>query len=170
MGSDWYTFSSTTAAAIPVPKDALQQPFDLPGFKLMTVHHEHYDKKRGLSYEYHGAMICLAETELCFVSFEVIGPYEIPKYESRCKRMKHLDAFMPADTREQLVGAFKKYTGREPEFEPGFWTMTCVAGEYYVGLHTTWSLGENDTIHDGSCDEFSFSVDKNYSDEVVNQD
>ncbi|KAF9310363.1 hypothetical protein BG006_004835, partial [Podila minutissima] len=62
---DWYSFTSITAAAIPVPKEALQQPFDLHGFELMTVMHEHYDDDlEDFRKEYHGTMICLADTEL----------------------------------------------------------------------------------------------------------
>ncbi|KAG9064486.1 hypothetical protein KI688_003676 [Linnemannia hyalina] len=124
MGADWYNFVSMTAAAIPVPKEALQQPFNLPGFKLMTFMHEHYDNKLKEDYnEYHGAIICLADTELLFSSVYVIGPYEIPLYQASCKRMKHLDALMPAGIRESLVSAFEKYTGRKPDVVPGFWTI-----------------------------------------------
>src|SRR5690242_16733688 len=102
MGIDFqYTFNSTTAAAIPVPKEALRQPFDLQGFKLMTVMHETYDimldEDRD---EYHGAMICLADTELLPLSIRVSSSSEIRDHEARCMRMKNLDAFMPADTRD----------------------------------------------------------------------
>ncbi|KAF9990026.1 hypothetical protein BGZ75_004014 [Mortierella antarctica] len=164
MGSDWYNFVSTTAAAIPVPKDALQQPFDMQGFKLMTSMHEHYDENLDLSYEYHGALICLEDTELTFTSLEVIGPYEITETPSECKRMKHLDALMPADTREKLTGAFEKYTGHKPDVVPGFWTVSAVS-KWSVQLHTTWCLGDKGSIvagqgFGGSCEEYSFTVDQ----------
>ncbi|KAF9544504.1 hypothetical protein EC957_011900 [Mortierella hygrophila] len=124
MGADWYDFVSMTAAAIPVPKEALQQPFKLRGFKLMTFMHEHYDDELEEHHnEYHGAMICLAGTELLLSSVEVIGPYNIEEHKASCKRMKHLDAFMPAGTRERLVNAFEKYTGRKPDVVPGFWAQ-----------------------------------------------
>ncbi|KAF9382749.1 hypothetical protein CPB97_006978 [Podila verticillata] len=111
-----------TAAAIPVPKNALQKPFDLQGFKLMTVLHEHYDDElEDFHDEYHGAMICLADTELLPTSVEVIGPYEIENHQAECKRMKHLDALMPADTSDRLVSAFEMYTGCKPDVVPGFW-------------------------------------------------
>ncbi|KAF9083090.1 hypothetical protein BGX29_003395, partial [Mortierella sp. GBA35] len=123
MGADWYTFTSITAAAIPVPKEALQRPFDLQGSRLMTFQHERYDDElKEFGNEYHGAMICLADTELIPTSVEVIGPYEIENHQAECKRMKHLDAFMPADTRDRLVSAFETYTGRKPDVVPGFWT------------------------------------------------
>ncbi|KAG9064473.1 hypothetical protein KI688_003663 [Linnemannia hyalina] len=158
MGADWYNFVSMTAAAIPVPKEALQQPFNLPGFKLMTFMHEHYDNKLKEDYnEYHGAIICLADTELLFSSVYVIGPYEIPLYQASCKRMKHLDALMPAGIRESLVSAFEKYTGRKPDVVPGFWTIGATS-EYDVQLHMTWSLGTDERIYDGDCDTFCFTV------------
>ncbi|KAG0008791.1 hypothetical protein BGZ82_004424 [Podila clonocystis] len=156
MGADWYQFISITAAAIPVPKEALQQPFDLQGFKLMTIMHEHYDDEKFVD-EYHGAMICLADTELLPTSVEVIGPYEIINHEVECKRMNHLDAFMPADTRDRLVSAYEEYTGRKPDDVPGFWTV-CATSEYFVELHVTWSLGAQDSIVGGDCRRLGFSV------------
>ncbi|KAF9308973.1 hypothetical protein BG003_010363 [Podila horticola] len=128
MGSDWYNFISITAAAIPVPKEALQQPFDLQGFKLMTVLHEHYDDEiEEFHDEYHGAMICLADTEPLPTSVVVIGPYNIENEKAECKRMRHLDTFMPADTRDRLVSAFETYTGRKPDVVPGFWTLSATS-------------------------------------------
>ncbi|KAF9537760.1 hypothetical protein EC957_007691 [Mortierella hygrophila] len=142
MGADWYTFVSMTAAAIPVPKEALLQPFNLPGFKLMTFMHEHYDKKLDEDYnEYHGALICLADTELLFSSLYVLGPYEIPEYQASCKRMKHLDAFMPAGTKDRLVSAFETYTGRKSNVVPGFWVV-----------------GATSKIDAGDCEQFFFAV------------
>ncbi|KAG0305751.1 hypothetical protein BGZ97_000988 [Linnemannia gamsii] len=156
MGADWYTFVSTTAAAIPVPKEALQLPFDLQGFKLMTVQHNYYDEKRqGFGEEYLGAMICLENTELLLTSLEVMGPYEIKIHEAQCKRMKHLDAFMPADARDRLVSAFETYTGRKPHVVPGFWAMS-VTCDYFVRLHTTWSLPPLDRIVGEHCVRFGF--------------
>lgn len=166
MGADWYFFTSITAAAVPVPKEALQQPFDLQDFKLMTVLHEHYDDNLDdFCDEYHGALICLADTELLPISVEVIGPYEIENHEAGCKRMKHLDAFMPAATRERLASAFETYTGRKPDVMPGFWTVSATS-EHLVELHTTWSLGAQDTIVGEDCDRLCFSVqrDANESD------
>ncbi|KAF9283286.1 hypothetical protein BGZ88_010556 [Linnemannia elongata] len=161
MGSDWYSFISTTAAAIPVPKDALQHPFDLKGFKLMTVGHEHYNKKLDkFGYEYHGAMICLADTEWVATSAEVIGPYYIEYHQAECKRMEHLDAFMPADTKDRLVKAFETYTGRMPDVVPGFWTVSA-SSYHFVELHTTWSLEAEDSIVDGDdCGRLRFSVQR----------
>ncbi|CAO3572808.1 unnamed protein product [Mortierella alpina] len=163
MGADWYDFFSTTAAAIPVPKDALQQPFDLQGLKLMTVMHDHYDEDLEESHqEYHGAMICVADTELYCVSVEAMGPYETTTRLSGCQRMKHLDGFMTAETRERLIGAFETYTGHKPDVKPGFWTLSATA-KHHVNLHTTWSLKDKERIvdghaFDGSCEDFSFSV------------
>ncbi|KAF9142380.1 hypothetical protein BG015_000944 [Linnemannia schmuckeri] len=167
MGADCYTFISITAAAIPVPKEALQRPFDLQGFKLMTVQHECYnDELEEFSNEYHGAMICLEDTELFRTSIEVIGPYEIRDHQAECKRMEHLDAFMPADTRDRLANAFEAYTGRKPEVVPGFWTLSATEW-YFVDLHTTWSLEAQDSIVGKNCERFCFSVwqdtDGNYA-------
>ncbi|KAF9367832.1 hypothetical protein CPB97_005274 [Podila verticillata] len=160
MGSDWYTFTSITVAAIPVPKNALQKPFDLQGFKLMTVLHEHYDDElENLHDEYHGAMICLADTELLPTLVKIIGPYEIMDHKAEYKRMKHLDAFMPADTSDRLVSAFEMYTGCKPDVVPGFWTVSATS-DYLVDLHTTWSLGAQDSIVDGDCYRFSFYVEQ----------
>ncbi|KAG0293288.1 hypothetical protein BGZ96_003054 [Linnemannia gamsii] len=164
MGADWYTFTTITAAAIPVPKEALQRPFDLQGFKLMTVLHEHYDNELGKHrYEYHGAMICVADTELHPLSVQVIGPYEIENHEARCMRMKHLDALMPADTRDGLLRAFETYTGSKPDVTPGVWAVGATSG-YLVKLHTTWSLGAEDIIDDGNCDSMCFSVQRDADD------
>ncbi|KAG0096581.1 hypothetical protein BGZ93_004309 [Podila epicladia] len=158
MGADWYTFASITAAAIPVPIEALQQPFDLQGFKLMTVLHEQYDDEdEDFHDEYHGAMICLADTELDPSSVEVIGPYEITSHEAECKRMKHLDAFMPADTKDRLVRAFEMYTGRMPDDVPGFWTVS-TSSKHCMEIHTTWSLGAQESIAGRDCDRFGFTV------------
>lgn len=160
MGSDWYTFISITAAAIPVPKEALEQPFNLQGFKLMTVLHEHYDDKLDdFRDEYHGAMICLADTKLRPSSVEVIGPYEITEHQADCKRMKHLDAFMPADTRDKLVNAFETYTGRRPDVVPGFWTVSATSS-HRVELHRTWSLMAQKRIAGEDCRSFCFSVQR----------
>lgn len=164
MGADWYHFKSTTVAAIPVPKDALQQPFDLQGFKLMTVGHEHYDEDlEDIRAEYHGALICVAETELHSISLEALGPYEIEEKVSGCKRMRHLDGFMPADTREKLRDAFETYTGHKPDVAPGFWIVSSVCDDFE--LHTTWSLPDDASIvggHEfgGRCERFSFSVNQ----------
>ena len=159
MGADWYTFVSITAAAIPVPKEALQQPFDLQGFKLMTFMHEHYDNElKDYHDEYHGAMICLGDTKPLITSAEVLGPYEIKNHQASCKRMKHLDAFMPADTRDRLISAFETYTGRKPDVVPGFWTVGATS-EYMWDLHTTWSLGPQESIVDGYCERFCFTVE-----------
>ncbi|KAF9575255.1 hypothetical protein EC968_003896 [Mortierella alpina] len=175
MGADWYHFFSTTVAAIPVPKDALQQPFDLQGFKLMTISHDHYDQDLDVCsneyHEYHGAMICLADTQLSHsVELKVIGPYQIEEEPVASKRMKHLDGFMPAYTRESLIGAFERYTGHKPDVVPGFWTVSS-ACKYAVKLHTTWSLGDDESIvgghaFDGECENFSFHV----SQDKVDQD
>ncbi|KAG9064479.1 hypothetical protein KI688_003669 [Linnemannia hyalina] len=161
MVHHWYEFGSMTAAAIPVPKEALQQPFNLPGFKLMTFMHEHYEREpeEELYNEYHGAIICLADTELLFSTVYAIGPYTIPRYQASCKSMKHLDAFMPAGTREILVSAFEKYTGRKPDVVPGFWAIGSTS-QYRVQLHTTWSLGTDERIDDGDCDTFGFAVEQ----------
>ncbi|KAF9539836.1 hypothetical protein EC957_004929 [Mortierella hygrophila] len=162
MGADWYTCISFAVAGIPVPKEALQQPFDLPGFKLMTVLHEHYNVNSELENitVYHGAMICLANTELLPTSVEVIGPYNIEKHKASCKRMKYLDTFMPADTKDKLVSAFETYTGRKPDAVPGFWVV-CATSEYLVDLYTSWSLGTYDSIVDGdSCDDICFTVEQ----------
>ncbi|KAG0273439.1 hypothetical protein BGZ95_010747 [Linnemannia exigua] len=159
MGADWYSNISITAAAIPVPKEALQRPFDLQGFKLMTVQHEHYhDKFDEFCDEYHGAMICLADTELLPTLVEVLGPYEITDHQAECKRMKHLDAFMPKDTRDRLVGAFKTYTGRKPDAVPGFWTVSATS-KYLVQLHATWTLGTQGSIAEKDCN-FCFSLEQ----------
>ncbi|KAG0348535.1 hypothetical protein BG005_011485 [Podila minutissima] len=158
MGADWYSFISITSAAIPVPKEALQQPFDLQGFKLMTVLHERYDDElKGFRDEYHSAMICLADTELLPTSVEVIGPYGIKNHQAECKRMEHLDAFMPADTRDRLVSAFETYTGHKPDVVPGFWTLSA-SSKYLLDLHTTWSLGAQESIVGRHCDRLCFSV------------
>ena len=159
MGADWYSFTSITVAAIPVPKEALQQPFDLHGFNMMTVHHECYDRELDeWCLEYHGAMICLADTEWIPTSIDVIGPYEITDRRVECKRMKHLDVFMPADTRDRLISAFETYTGRKPDDVPGFWTMS-TTNWYLVDLHTTWSLGAGNRIASGDCDGFCFLLE-----------
>ncbi|KAG0373381.1 hypothetical protein BGX24_011767 [Mortierella sp. AD032] len=154
MGADSYLFTSTTAAAIPVPKEALQRPFDLHGFKLMTVKHWSFDDK--FRNEYYGAMICLADTELCPTSIELIGPYEIVNYQAQCERMRHLDEFIPADTRDKLASAFETYTGHKPDVVPGFWAVidTCSSLE----LHSTWSLDTQDRIAGKNCDRFGFYV------------
>ncbi|KAG0043435.1 hypothetical protein BGZ83_011410 [Gryganskiella cystojenkinii] len=159
MGADWYTFISITAAAIPVPKEALHQPFDLQGFKLMTVQNEHYDDESNTCVnEFYGAMICLADTELVPTSIQVIGPYETTEHKTTCARMKHLDALMPADTRDKLASAFERYTGRELDVVPGFWTVIA-SSKYGLDLHTTWSLEAEGRIADKDhCDEFCFSV------------
>ncbi|KAG9064493.1 hypothetical protein KI688_003683 [Linnemannia hyalina] len=149
-------------AGIPVPKEALQQPFNLPGFKLLTVLHEHYNVNAELENitVYHGAMICLAETELHPTSVEVIGPYGIEEHKASCKRMKHLDAFMPADTKDRLASAFETYTGRKPDAVPGFWVV-CATFEYLVELCTVWSLGTYDSIVDGdNCHNVCFTVEE----------
>ncbi|KAK3846622.1 MAG: hypothetical protein J3R72DRAFT_486437 [Linnemannia gamsii] len=157
MGADSYLFTSTTAAAIPVPKEALQRPFDLHGFKLMTVKHGSFDNK--FRNEYYGAMICLADTELCLISTEVLGPYEIPYCEVACKRMKHLDALMPTDTRDRLVSAFETYTGRKADVMPGFWAVSDTSSYCSnLELHSTWSLDTQDRIAGKNCDRFGFYV------------
>ncbi|KAG0375464.1 hypothetical protein BGX24_009053 [Mortierella sp. AD032] len=153
MGADWYNFYSVTVAAIPVPKGVAA-----PGFKLMTIMHQHYDIK--LQYrrdEYHGAMICLADTGLHPKSVEVIGPYEIERHKVECMRMKHLDAFMPVDAKDKLASAFETYTGRKPDVVPGFWT-TCATSTYLMDLHTTWSLGIQDSIVGKDCGRLRFSM------------
>ncbi|KAG0011981.1 hypothetical protein BGZ81_001827 [Podila clonocystis] len=160
MGADWYTFASITAAAIPVPKEALQHPFDLQGFKLMTVLHGHYDAElRNFRPEYHGAMICLADTELLPTLLEVIGPYGIRTHKAAYKRTSYLDKFMSADTRERLVSAFEAYTGHKPDVEPGFWTASATS-HYLVELHTTWSLGAQGSIVGRDCESFGFFVQR----------
>ncbi|KAF8927395.1 hypothetical protein BGZ47_002165 [Haplosporangium gracile] len=160
MGAGSYDFVSITAAAIPVPKEALQRPFDLQGFKLMTVQVEHYDDEtKDYGSEYHGALICLADTELAPTSIVVIGPYEIMHHQAECKRMKHLEAFMPAETRDRLASAFETYTGRKPDVVSGFWTVSA-SSSYSVDLWTTWSLEELDRIVDGRGDRFCFIVER----------
>ncbi|GJJ78338.1 hypothetical protein EMPS_10697 [Entomortierella parvispora] len=166
MGSDWYTFCSTTAAAIPVPKEALKQPFDLPGFKLMTIVRETQDEYRKYEYnEYHGALICLEETELIVSSVEVIGPYEITSHQVESKRMTHLDAFMPEDVRKRLTSACEAYLGRQPDDVPGFWNVSSTKS-YFVELHSTWSLGAMDTVagEDSDLERFCYSVDRSGDD------
>ncbi|KAG0248998.1 hypothetical protein BGZ95_007748, partial [Linnemannia exigua] len=64
-------------------------------------------------------MICLANTELHPTQIEVIGPYEIEHHQAEYKRMKHLDAFMPADIKDKLISAFETYTGLKPDDLPG---------------------------------------------------
>ncbi|KAK3821133.1 MAG: hypothetical protein J3Q66DRAFT_332687 [Benniella sp.] len=158
MGADWYDFICYTVAGIPVPKEALLQPFELQGFKLITVHHEHDDEEQDeCRDEYHGAMICLASTELIPSPIEAIGSYEIERYEVRCWRVRHLDVFMPADTKESLVKAFETYTGRKPAVVPGFWSLSA-SSEYFIKIHTTWSLGEG-SILGKDCDYLCYSVD-----------
>lgn len=158
MGADWYTFTSITVAAIPVPIETLKQPFDLQGFKLLTVQLELYDNKReDVINECHGAMICLADTELLPISVMAIGPYEIEVYTAVCKRMKHLDAFMPAAIRDSLATAFETYTGCKPDVVPGFWTVSATT-DYVMDLHATWSLEAQNSIVGGDCRYFSFSV------------
>ncbi|KAF9349096.1 hypothetical protein BGX34_002057 [Mortierella sp. NVP85] len=157
MGADWYSFTCITAAGIPVPKEALQQPFEMQGFKLITVQHEHYNEEEDNYDEYHGAMICLASTELISTPVDVIGPYEIERHGVRCWRVGYLDAFMPADTKDRLVNAFETYTGRKPAVVPGFWTISS-SSSYLMGLHTTWSLGGG-RILGKSCEHIDFSVD-----------
>jgi hypothetical protein len=78
MGWDYYDLSNTVVAGIPVPEEALRQPFDLPGFKLMTAGREvTYSEDREDYHEYRGAIICLVDTELLFTSVNVKGPYTI---------------------------------------------------------------------------------------------
>ncbi|KAF9908686.1 hypothetical protein EC991_009614 [Linnemannia zychae] len=157
MGADWYTFFSITSAAIPVPKEALQKPFDLQGFNLMTVHHECYDEElEDYFIEYHGAMICLGDTDMPTPSIEATGPYEITDHEVVCTRMKHLDRLMSADIRDGLISAFETYTGDKPDVVPGFWTLSSTKPRF-VELYTTWSLEDN-RIVSGNCDGFFFSV------------
>ncbi|KAG0253419.1 hypothetical protein DFQ27_007420 [Actinomortierella ambigua] len=154
MGAD-----CTAAAAIPVPKEALLQPFHLPGFKLMTVRHEREDVKLEMCFnEYLGAFICVEDTVMLRTMANVIGPYEIEEHKVVCRKMKHLDAFMPAETRDRLASAFETYTGRKPDVEPGFWVVSASDG-YFVKLQSTWSLGEDERIVDTEeCDNISFSV------------
>ncbi|KAG0253418.1 hypothetical protein DFQ27_007419 [Actinomortierella ambigua] len=158
MGADWYSFTTTAAAAIPVPKEALLQPFHLPGFKLMTVRHDEYDERLEVCFnEYYGALICLENTTLPPGSMDVIGPYQITRHKAQCTRVKHLDEFMPAETRDRLVNAFETYTGRKPDVVPGFWVVSA-SSDYSVGLKLTWSLGENERIVGTESDDFQFSV------------
>ncbi|KAF9908687.1 hypothetical protein EC991_009615 [Linnemannia zychae] len=158
MGADWYTFFSITAVAIPVPKEALQKPFDLQGFKLITIHHEHEDYKLRKSYnEYHGAMICLEDTDMCTSSIEVIGPNEIRRHRAVCTRMKHLDTLMSADIRDSLISAFEAYTGDKPDVVPGLWTLNST-NPTFVELHKTWTLKAQEKIASGDCIEFFFSM------------
>ncbi|KAG0310263.1 hypothetical protein BG000_007126, partial [Podila horticola] len=122
--------------------------------------HEHYDDEiEDFHDEYHGAMICLEDTELLPTLVEVIGPYEIENHQAECKRMRHLDAFMPADTRDRLVSAFETYTGRKPDVVPGFWTVSATS-KYLLDLHTTWSLGPQESIVGEDCRRFCFSVQR----------
>lgn len=147
MGADWYTFSSYTAVAIPVPKEALRKLFDIPGFKLMTIEALHYDSDNG-GREYnqcHGALICLSETQLFPTSVKVIGPYVIEHHEATCERLQHLDVLMTGEIKRQLLDAFETYTGRQSENMPGFWTV-CATRDDFVGLQTTWSLEVTATI------------------------
>ncbi|KAF8927443.1 hypothetical protein BGZ47_002157 [Haplosporangium gracile] len=117
----------------------------------MTFQDEYYDDELNeFVEEYRGAMICLADTELAFISVEVIGPYEIKNQKAECKRMEHLDAFMPAETRNRLTGAFETYTGHKPDVVSGFWTVSATSS-YYVNLHTTWSLEKQDSTVDEDC-------------------
>ncbi|KAG0270680.1 hypothetical protein DFQ27_000030 [Actinomortierella ambigua] len=159
MGADWYSFATTTAAAIPVPKEALLQPFHLPGFKLMTVRQQSYDRELKVWFnEYHGALICLEDTMLPARWIEVIGPYEITRHQVECRRIRHLDAFMPAETRDRLVNAFETYTGRKPDVVPAFWAVSATR-DYLVKLQSTWSLGEDGRIvGTEKCDKLHFSV------------
>ncbi|KAF9349093.1 hypothetical protein BGX34_002054 [Mortierella sp. NVP85] len=159
MVSDWYDFTCITAAGIPVPKEALQRPFEMQGFKLITVQHEHYDKEEDEYHDnYHGAMICLASTELIHTPVEVIGGiYEIQHHQVICWRVGYLDVFMPADTKDSLVNAFETYTGRKPAVVPGFWTISA-SSSYFMDLHTTWSLGGGRILGE-DCEYLNFSVD-----------
>ncbi|KAF9161593.1 hypothetical protein DFQ26_004388 [Actinomortierella ambigua] len=159
MGADWYSFTTNAAAAIPVPKEALLQPFHLPGFKLMTVLREGYDERLDVCFnEYLGALICLEDTMLPAEWIGVIGPYEITENKVECWRIKHLDAFMPAETRDRLVNAFETYTGRKPDAVPGFWVVSATC-RHHVELQSTWSLGEDGRIvGTEECEYFCYSV------------
>ncbi|KAF9324230.1 hypothetical protein BG006_000737 [Podila minutissima] len=114
----------------------------------MTVLHERYDDElKDFRDECHGAMICLADTELLLTSVKVIGSYGIKNHQAECKRMEHLYAFMTVDTRDRLVSAFETYTGHKPDVVPRFWTVSA-SSKYLLELHTTWSLGASlaDTV------------------------
>ncbi|KAG0085134.1 hypothetical protein BGZ93_004214 [Podila epicladia] len=136
----------------------MQQPFNMQGFMLMTLQHEGYDGElENFRDEYHGAMICLADTKLLPTLVEVIGPYGIENHQAECKRMEHLHAFMSADTRDRLVSAFKMYTGCKPDVVPGFWTVSATS-KYLVGLYATSSMGAHDSIVGSHCGGLCFSV------------
>ncbi|KAF9920709.1 hypothetical protein FBU30_009368 [Linnemannia zychae] len=158
MGYDYCTVSNITAIGIPVPIEALQKPFDLGGFKLMVVVHVHYNKERNLEYlEYHGAIICLEDTQLHYSSIDIVNAYDLTENYVNCKRMEHLDTYMPSNIRGILISAFESYTGHKPKVMPGFWSI--LASGDYVELHTTWSLGADEVISDGSCERFWFFIE-----------
>jgi len=157
MGAASYTLSCYTVSAIPVPKGALQKPFDLQGFKLMTIADimKYDEKSEDENPEYHGALICLPNTQPFLTSVDVIGPYEITNHKAECRRVVHLDTFMPADARGRLMSAFETYTGRKSEDVPGFWTV-CASGSVFVQLHTTWSLGATGRIVNKNLEDEDF--------------
>ncbi|KAF9968339.1 hypothetical protein BGZ73_000142 [Actinomortierella ambigua] len=164
MGSDWYDFVCVTAVGIPVPKELLLQPFDLQGFKLLIAKNTFIDDKVKTLYDVcSGAMICLAETELDLRVIEVMGPYNIENHKGQCKRMKHLDSFLPADTGARLIQAYETYTGRKPDVEPGFWTVSATTSSA-LELLATWSPENRDVIADEDELYFNFVVLSDYED------
>jgi len=55
-------------------QEALLQPFEPQGFKLLTVNTYSYSEQEGGRKEYHGAVICLPDTELRPSNIALIGP------------------------------------------------------------------------------------------------
>ncbi|KAK3834475.1 MAG: hypothetical protein J3R72DRAFT_494543 [Linnemannia gamsii] len=118
-GADWYGFISITAAAIPVPKEALQRArLICRGFKPLTDLRELYDDKLDeFRDEYHGAMICLADTRLLPTGH---WPYEIKFEQTECKRMKHRMRLCQRGVGQRVRD---KYGGRKQDLVPGLWAV-----------------------------------------------
>ncbi|KAF9346460.1 hypothetical protein BGX26_002021 [Mortierella sp. AD094] len=151
MGADWYTFVSTTIIGIPIPKEALKSKFEKKGFKIMTIKNET---------EYHGAFLCPKNTTIkTRASLDVMGPYEIETHYAQSKRMDHFNEYLPDDVKDALIKEYESFVGEEPEFAPGFWTVSCTHS-YSFDLHSKWAMKSKEKLASEDDEKFSYKVKK----------
>ncbi|KAF9165302.1 hypothetical protein BGX21_001640 [Mortierella sp. AD011] len=143
MGSDWYSFVSTTIIGIPIPKDALKSKFEKKGFTIMAIKN---DVGGEVETEYHGAFLCPEDTTIKNETLlDVIGPYEIERTAAQSKRMDHLDKYLPNDLRDALIKEYESFVGKKPEFDPGFWVVSSTSSHNF-DLHSEWAMGSNEGV------------------------
>ncbi|KAG0003450.1 hypothetical protein BGZ80_006088 [Entomortierella chlamydospora] len=144
MGSDWYSFVSTTIIGIPIPKEALKSKFEKKGFSIMTI--QNVVDEGEIEIEYHGAFLCPEDTTIeNETSLEVIGPYIIEYAVAQSKKLDHLDKYLPNDLRDALIKEYESFVGKKPKFDPGFWVVSSTSS-YNLDLHSEWAMGSNERV------------------------